>query len=85
MKYSFELDTVYGDDASDDGRFYSYDMIVCEGSTVDECLDSGSVFLVDQDGGEGPEVMVGELPTYLYNRVVEDLIEAFRAKGIEPM
>jgi hypothetical protein len=80
-KFYLELETIEGIDASDDGRFYSYSTIICEGDTVDELLDSGSTFLVDQDGGEGPERLIGELPTYLYNQVVEAVIEAYRTKG----
>lgn len=57
MKYSIEIDTggVEASGYEDRLPWVSYGTIVAEGDTLDECLESASVDLIDQDGGDhGP-------------------------------
>lgn len=63
-KYSFELNTLYGEqvEGHEERGFHSYDTFVTEGNNLEELCDNGSVFTVDQDGGEGWEVMFWDLP-----------------------
>lgn len=37
-------------------NWLNYDTIVAEGDTLEECLENATVFTMDQDGGEGPQI-----------------------------
>lgn len=79
-KYYIETDALYGVECSDDGRWYNYDTFVGEGDSFDEVCESCSGFKQDQDGGEGPEVMLDDLPAALHNQVVANIREQFLAR-----
>lgn len=51
-KYSFEIDVSGTDYETCTGQWAGYNLIVCEGNTLDELLENASVDASDQDGGE---------------------------------
>lgn len=51
-KFSFEIDVSEYECDRYSPRWANYGTIVCEGNTLDELLESASVDIMDQDGGE---------------------------------
>lgn len=62
------------------GYWLCTDTLVAEGETLEECLDTASVFTQDQDGGSGPEIALADLPTSIRNHYVM-LVEHYFNKG----
>jgi hypothetical protein len=57
-RFYLEIQTS-GDEVSgfeDRYNWLNYDTIVAEGNTLEECLEDATVFTMDQDGGEGPQI-----------------------------
>jgi hypothetical protein len=51
-KFYIEIDASGFEAPCDEGQWLGYGLIVAEGDSLEECLESASVDLIDQDGGE---------------------------------
>lgn len=64
-KFSVELDvTDMGECSEFHGErvgFLNWDTLMAEGNTLTELIESAEVTTQDQDGGEGPSVMLNDL------------------------
>ena len=80
-KYSVESYALDGVECSDYGRWYSYISFLGEGDSFDEVIESCSGFKCDQDGGEGPEIALDDLPAAQHNAVVRDIRRQFERNG----
>lgn len=84
--YSVESTALYGveADAGHYGRWMCYDTFAADGDSLDELMSNCSGFTMDQDGGEGPEVHLDDLPTDLQTRVRDDILDQWKALQDDP-
>ena len=57
-------------------------LIESKGKDLDDLLCNGTVFLEDWHGNEGPQISIGDLPSYQYDAVV-DMFAEFLAESQE--
>lgn len=58
----------------------NYGTLVGYGNTLEQCIESASVSTIDQDGGEGPEIMLDDLAQAMHDELVEQIAAEYVRK-----
>ena len=77
-RYDLEISLGGEDFSGYQGRtgYLGADTLVTFGDTLEECLENGSISTTDQDGGEGPEILLADMSEKLANTYVSAIQDA---------
>ena len=78
MKHTIEIDLNHYSMSHENQPYWlGIDSVVTEGETLQDLIKGATIFTVDQDGGEGPELNIESLTNQQSVIVAGEIVRAF--------